>query len=125
MPAADSRALAIRRRVISAAKSVYKELGWGWREDVYREALAAELAPLQAVCEICQPVVYKGNTLPHVSVRWDMLVEGTVLVELKAVRSKLSHSAIRQAMRYNASGKYLTLAVNFPDRPRAAVEVGY
>lgn len=119
----DSRELAIRRRVVSASRSVYAELGWGWREEVYREALARELAPLQVSCEVAQPVLYKGAPLPHVSVRWDMVVEGCVLVELKAVKSKLPAAATRQVQRYNqASGAYACLAINFPDRPGARVE---
>ena len=30
--------------VLAAARRVYAALGWGWHEDVYREALAVELA---------------------------------------------------------------------------------
>ena len=124
MPAADSRRAAILRRVQSAARAAYEELGWGWREDVYREALARELAPLQVSCEGAQPVMYKGAPLPHVSVRWDLVVEGCVLVELKAVKSRLPAAAARQAQRYNQScgGAYACLAINFPDRPGAQVE---
>lgn len=119
----DSRTAAILRRVQSAARDVYQELKWGWREEVYREALAIELAPLQVSCEVAQPVLYKGVALSHVSVRWDMVVEGCVLVELKAVKSKLPASATRQVQRYNqASGTYRCIAINFPDRPGASVE---
>ena len=119
----DSRALAVRRRVVSAAREVYKELGWGWREEVYRSALAVELSPWSVSCEVAHPVTYKGTLLSHVSVRWDMLVEQCVLVELKAVKGKLPAAAARQAARYNQDGSYLCVAINFPDRPRASVEI--
>lgn len=121
MGATDNRARAIRRRVAAAARDVYKELGWGWREEVYREALAQELAPLHVACEVAMPVMYKGNPLSHVSVRWDMVVEHCVLVELKAVK-RLPQAALRQCTRYNANHNYLCLAINFPDRPNAAIE---
>ena len=104
---------------------MYEELGWGWREEVYREALAVELRPLCCSLEVAMPVLYKGNPLSHVSVRWDMTVDSCVLVELKAVKSRLPAAAVRQAARYaNDFPDYLTLALNFPDRPDAQVEVG-
>jgi len=121
----SKRSDAVRRRVISAARVVYEELGWGWREEVYREALAVELRPLCCSLEVAMPVLYKGNPLSHVSVRWDMTVDSCVLVELKAVKSRLPAAAVRQAARYaNDFPDYLTLALNFPDRPDAQVEVG-
>ena len=113
---------AIRRRVVSAAHAVYAELGWGWREDVYREALARELAPLQVSCEVAQPVVYRGAPLSHVSVRWDLVVEGCVLVELKAVKGTLTAAARRQVQRYNADQRHLAVAINFPAQPDAKVQ---
>jgi GxxExxY protein len=92
---------------------------------VYREALAVELRPLCCSVEVAMPVLYKGNPLSHVSMRWDMLVESGVLVELKAVKSRLPAAAARQAARYATNfPDYLTLALNFPDRPDAQVEVG-
>lgn len=118
----DNRAVAIRRRVVSAAREVYKTLGWGWREEVYREALAEELKPLHVTCEIVSPVYYKGKALPHVSVRWDLLVSESVLVEIKATKSKLSISAERQVVRYNSTHSFLCLALNFPDRKGAQIE---
>lgn len=121
----DSRLDALVRRVASAARTAYRELGWGWREDVYREALARELAPLRVACEVAQPVLYKGYPLPHVSVRWDMLVDDAVLVELKAVKARLPASAVRQMQRYRQScpHTYRALVINFPDRPDACVEI--
>lgn len=121
----DSRLDALVRRVASAARAAYRELGWGWREDVYREALARELAPLRVACEVAQPVLYKGHPLPHVSVRWDMLVDNAVLVELKAVKARMPSSARRQILRYRQSctQDFACVVINFPDRPDANVEV--
>jgi GxxExxY protein len=109
---------AIRGRVISAARAVYEELGWGWQESVYREALAHELHPMKCGCEVPMPVMYKGSVLSHVSVRWDMVVEDVVLVELKAVRATLPPAASRQCERY-ATNDHLWVAINFPYRPNA------
>lgn len=119
----SKRTGAVLRRVKSAARDVYAELGWGWREEVYREALARELAPLQVSCEVAMPVMYKGAPLSHVSVRWDMLVGDCVLVELKAVKGQLSAVALRQCERYNTDQSYLCVAINFPDRAGARLQV--
>ena len=96
----DSRAQGVRRRIIALARKVYAELGWGWREDVYREALTVELtnAGFQVSSEVAMPVIYRGNPLSHVSVRWDMVVDKCVLVELKAVQH-LKAGALRQCER--------------------------
>ena len=122
----DSRAHGIRRRVISLARQVYCELGWGWREEVYREALVTELqqAGLSTSSEVAMPVVYKGKALSHVSVRWDIMVEQCVLVELKAVQN-LKPGALRQCQRYASiaqNANCLCIAINFPDRPNAGLQ---
>jgi len=115
-----------RSRVILAARQVYATLGWGWREEVYREALARDLqaAGLSVSVEVSMPVMYKGHPLSHVSVRWDMVVDNCVLVELKAVQG-LRAGALRQCERYAGVARdsgHLCVAINFPDKPRAALE---
>jgi len=124
--APDSRAKGIRRRVISAARRVYLELGWGWREDAYREALARDLQELglTVAVEVAMPIYYKGTALSHVSVRWDMVVEGCVLVELKAVQA-LRPGALRQCERYRACSEHECLAINFPDKPNATLQYAH
>jgi len=122
----DSRAKGIRRRVISAARHVYLTLGWGWREEVYREALARDLTEqgLQVAVEVAMPINYKGSPLSHVSVRWDMVVESCVLVELKAVQG-LRAGALRQCERYAAFSNHECVAINFPDKPSAVLQFAY
>ena len=120
---ADSRAQAVRRLVLGRAHEVYRLLGWGWREEVYREALARDLAAegLRVSVEVAMPVQYRGQPLSHVSVRWDMLVGDCVLVELKAVQN-LKATALRQCERYAQGQGHLCIAINFPDRAKAKVQ---
>jgi len=123
--ATDSRAQAVRRRILRHAHEVYRLLGWGWREEVYREALARDLAAegLSVSVEVAMPVHYRGQPLSHVSVRWDMIVGNCVLVELKAVQN-LRAAALRQCKRY-ATGlatNAICLAINFPDRANATLQ---
>lgn len=120
----DSRPRALCRLVLSKARDVYAELGWGWREEVYREALGLELRAegLLCACEVSVPVMYKGSPLGHANVRWDMLVDNSVLVELKAVLPSGTRSARRQVERYSG-GTYECLALNFPNRADGEVTI--
>ncbi len=125
----DSRAQAMRRLVITHAQEVYRLLGWGWREEVYREALARDLAAggLSIAVEVAMPIYYRGQPLSHVSVRWDMLVGDCVLVELKAVQN-LRPAALRQCERYagryvaGRNEKYMCVVLNFTDRAKASLQ---
>lgn len=71
--------------IIGAAMAVHQELGAGFLESVYQEALAIEFG-LQGIPfrqEVKLPVMYKGHLLTKVF-RVDFICFDEVLVELKA-----------------------------------------
>ncbi len=74
-------------KIIGAAKEVYKELGFGYLESVYEDALCYELSLIninyQRQVEL--DVYYKNVVFEH-RFRADLLVENRVLVENKAVK---------------------------------------
>ncbi|MDX9868581.1 MAG: GxxExxY protein [Kiritimatiellia bacterium] len=73
--------------ILDAAITVHKELGGpGLLESVYEEALAFELQERGVLVErqVVVPLVYKGHRLAT-PLRLDLLVEGKVVVECKAV----------------------------------------
>lgn len=72
-------------RVIEAAIAVHKALGPGFLESVYENALCVELRRVGIAFEQQKPVdiMYQGEVVGQH--RLDLLVEGIMLVELKAV----------------------------------------
>ena len=77
----------ITEKIIGASFEVYKFLGNGFQEVIYQRALAYELykTGLAFVREIEQDIFYKDMEEPIGTRRADFIVEGKVLVELKAI----------------------------------------
>lgn len=76
----------ITRAIIGAAIDVHRELGPGLLEAVYEECLVEELRQrgLALTSQHPLPIVYKGKRL-NSFYRCDLLVERTVIIELKTV----------------------------------------
>jgi len=91
---------AIITSVLDAAFEVHRELGPGLLESVYEQAMAFELADkgLAFKRQFEVEALYKGRDL-GLGFRADLLVEGRLLVELKAV-DDLSPSHLAQTMTY-------------------------
>jgi len=80
----------ITERVIGAAIEVHRTLGPGLLESAYEICLCHELQlqGLKFERQVHLPVVYKGVKL-DASYRIDIIVEGRIILELKAVDSIL------------------------------------
>ena len=101
-------------RIIGCAMEVHKELGSGFLEAVYQEALEKELADREVPCK-AQPVVeilYKGKPL-NKSYQPDFICFGEIIVEIKAI-STLSGVEEAQLINYlKATGLNVGLLINF------------
>ena len=77
----------ITEKIIGASFEVHKFLGNGFQEVIYQRALAWELAKagLSFAREIEQEIFYKELQEPIGTRRADFVIEGKVLVELKAI----------------------------------------
>jgi GxxExxY protein len=77
----------ISGRIIGAAIDVHRELGPGLLESTYEECLGHELTlrGLAFTRQVALPVSYKGVSLDR-GYRLDLVVEKSVVVEIKAVR---------------------------------------
>lgn len=85
----------ITERIIGCAYRVHNELGAGFLEKVYENALAFELAEsgLQIKQQEPVPVYYRRKIVGEYFA--DLLVEDRILVELKAVRSIVSEHEVQ------------------------------
>ncbi len=103
----------ISQQVIGCAYSVGNVLGAGFLERVYRNALAHELGKAGLTVEMEKPlqVLYDGIVVGDFFA--DLLIEGRVLVELKAV-AQLDDTHVAQCVNYlRATGLNLCLLINF------------
>ena len=100
-------------KIIGAAIEVHRVLGPGLLESIYEEALCHELS-LRGIAFERQKevdVVYKGHVIKGQIL--DVLVEGDVVLELKAVM-KLPDVAMAQTLSYlKATGLKRGLIINF------------
>jgi GxxExxY protein len=103
--------------IIGAAMAVHRELGCGFLEAVYQEALEIELesrgVPFRRQVEL--PVHYKGRLLNKTYCA-DLIGYDTVIVELKAL-AKLSGTEEAQVLNcLKATGLQVGLLLNFGSR---------
>jgi GxxExxY protein len=100
---------------------VFKELGPGFLEKVYENALLRELQlqGLNAETQAPIKVYYKGAVIGEYFA--DLLVEGSIILELKA-QQQLSASAEAQLLNYLKAGeKKIGMLVNFA-YPKAMIK---
>ena len=103
--------------IIGAGFEVSNTLGHGFLEVIYRRALVRELTMrgLSVGEEVNFDVTYKGGKLGRYCC--DLLVEKTIIVELKAV-DRLNPSHVGQLLNYlNVCDLHVGLLLNF-GRPR-------
>ena len=110
----------ITERIIGCAYTVGNALGCGFLEKVYENALVHELRKAGLAVQQQQPITvsYDGAVVGEFAA--DLLVEGSVLVELKAAKA-LDDVHTAQCLNYlKATGLQVCLLINFG---RTKVEV--
>lgn len=104
----------LTHQIIGSAMAVHSALGPGLLEGAYEACLAHEIAArgLRAAVQVALPVFYRDVRM-DLGYRIDLLVEDTVVVEIKAVAKLLPvHEA--QLLSYpKLSGRRAGLLINF------------
>ena len=102
--------------IVGAAIEVYNELGSGFLEAVYQEAMELELGwrriPFEPQKELC--IYYKGRCLQKKYLA-DLICFGSVLIELKAI-DQIGTKEESQMLNYlKATGLRVGVITNFGD----------
>lgn len=112
----DDQTEILIRNIIGAAIEVHRELGPGYLEKIYEQAMALELKHrgLAYATQVPVAVYYKGEKIRGQVL--DMVVEGKVILELKSVEVILPiHEA--QILSYLKSTDFSAgLLINFKEK---------
>ena len=103
--------------IIGAAMNVHRELGCGFLEAVYAEALEIEFAEqgVPYIREALLQIDYKGHIL-HKSYVADFICYDKIIIELKAI-SALENKFEAQVLNYlKATGYKLGILINFGEQ---------
>jgi GxxExxY protein len=107
----------ITDKILKAFYIVYNELGTGFLESVYRNAMYILLKEMELKCDAEIPIAvwFRGQKVGDF--RADLLVEKAVIVELKACKA-IDASHIAQTIHYlRATGIEVGLLLNFGPKP--------
>src|SRR5213080_3458709 len=124
----------LTEQIIAAAIRVHRALGPGFLESVYEEALAVEfaLSGIQFIRQYPVPLFYRDHQIGEH--RLDFLVEGKIVVELKAIsqledihfaigRSYLKATNLEDGLLLNFATTPLTIKRFCRERPSADAAV--
>ncbi|TYB79267.1 GxxExxY protein [Bizionia myxarmorum] len=101
-------------KIIGLCMTVHNELGKGFNEIVYGDALEIEFIDnnINYSRETIYDITYKGNLLPH-KYKADFAIDSKIVLEIKAI-SSLTDAYIKQTLNYLAVSKLkLGLLINF------------
>ena len=110
----DEETERIARELVDAIFAVHSYLGPGLIESVYVECLLIELElrGIKAQREVQVPIVYRGRTA-KTRLRIDLLVEGRIIVEAKAIENKNDLFKLKTRTYLRLAGLRLGFLVNF------------
>jgi GxxExxY protein len=103
----------LSEKIISAAYNVHKELGYGFVEKVYKNALVIELgeAGIKCAVEVPLKVLYHGQTVGDYYA--DMIIDDKIIVEVKAVSDLEPIHEVQLVNYLKATGLHVGLLINF------------
>jgi len=112
------------QKIIELTHDIYNSLGPGYNEVVYHRALevALRMNGIKYQSEVTVPVLYKGFNVGHS--RIDLVVDDSIIIELKAV-AHLNNDSIIQIRNYMKTvGIHQGLVINFSQR-NSSIEIKY
>lgn len=108
----------ITGEILNAFYDVYNELGYGFLERVYKNAMYKELRQRGFNCstERSIPVYYKGELVGDYFA--DIIIENKIIIELKAVKQILPEHEAQLTNYLRATDAEVGLLLNFGPTPQ-------
>ena len=106
----------LTEKIIGCAYRVYNKMGFGFLESVYEKCLLIELKKegLQAESQKAIIVKYENEIVGHFTI--DILVEDTIILELKSVKQIIQAHEVQMVNYLVATGKEVGLILNFGEK---------
>jgi GxxExxY protein len=106
----------LTEKIIGCAYRVYNKMGFGFLESVYEKCLMIELRKAGLRAEYQKPIIvcYDGEIVGEFVA--DVLVEDTIILELKSVRRIIVAHEIQLVNYLVATGKPVGLVLNFGEQ---------
>ena len=103
----------LTQKIIAAAYKVYKQLGFGFLESVYKKSMLIELVKAELTAEMEKPlkVFYENQVVGDFFV--DVFVENAVVVELKSVQHLAKEHEVQLVNYLKALRRDIGLLINF------------
>lgn len=103
----------LTEKIIAAAYHVYNKMGFGFLESVYEKCLMIELRKVGLQAESQKPIIVKYENEVVGEFKADIIVEDTVILELKSVRQIAQAHEVQLVNYLVATGKPVGLVLNF------------
>lgn len=106
----------LTEKIIGCAYRVYNKMGFGFLESVYEKCLLIELKKegFQAESQKAIIVKYENEIVGQFTA--DILVEDTIILELKSVKQIIQAHEVQMVNYLVATGKEVGLILNFGER---------
>ncbi len=106
----------LTKKIIAAAYHVYNKMGFGFLESVYEKCLLIELGKRGLKTESQKTIIVEYENEVVGEFKADILVEDTVILELKSVRQLTQAHEVQLVNYLVTTGKPVGLILNFGEQ---------
>ena len=103
----------VTHKIIGCAYTVYKKLGFGFLESVYRKAMVIEMGRAGLYVEEEKPITVYYDDYVVGKFSADLYVEDLIIVELKSVQNMVSDHEVQLVNYLKGTRKDIGLLINF------------
>lgn len=107
----------LSNKILKAFYNVYNDLGYGFLEKVYENALIIELRQMNINCEKQKPIKVKYKNEIVGEYYADIIVDNNIILELKAAESLCEEHELQLINYLKATKIEIGLLLNFGKKP--------